>query len=102
MDVDCFNEEQRLKKELPGNQFVHEKCGMHETMLLNEFVEGFKNSKECNGITLYLITDKKPEFAVQVGVSGHDKPKPSEQSWTWFLSWPESPDPAVRESLGMG
>jgi hypothetical protein len=102
MDTDCFNEEQRLKKELPGNQAVPEKCAMHETILLNEFVEGFKNSEECNGITIYLITDKKSEFTVQVGVSGHDEPKPSEQSWTWILIWPGDPSPAAKESHGMG
>jgi len=102
MDLDCFNEETRLKRELQGNQFVHEKCGMHETALLNEFVEGIKDSKECNGITLYLITEKKPEFMVQVGVWGHDKPDSSEQTWTWILSWPGDPSPANKESHGTG
>ena len=75
---------------------------MHETILLQEFVEGFKNSEECKGITLYLKTDKKPEFAVQVGVSGHDEPKPSEQSWTRILSWPRDPSPADKASHGVG
>src|SRR6267142_1185859 len=57
MDSDALLEEGRLEKELPGNQLVHDKRAMHEMTLMNDFVEGFKNSKECNGITFYLKTD---------------------------------------------
>ena len=59
-DEDAFMEELRMKKELPDNPLIYEKRAMHEAALMNEFMEGFKDSKECNGITFYLKTDKKP------------------------------------------
>ena len=102
IDSDAMLEGQRMEKELPGNQFVHDKEAMHETILMNEFMEGFKNSKECHGITFYLKTDKRPDFAVQISVMGHDDPKFSEQSWTWILGWPGDPGPADSKSHGMG
>ena len=102
IDSDALIEEGRLEKELPGNQFVHDKRAMHEMTLMNEFMEGFKNSKECNGITFYLKTDKKPDFTVQISVMGHDDSKLSEQTWTWMLGWPGDPGPADKASHGMG
>ncbi len=102
LDSDALAEEQRLEKELPGNQFVHDKRAMHEAVLMNEFVEGFKNSKECNGITLYLKTDKKPDFTVQIGVMFHDDRTVGEQTWTWILGWPADPSPADKSAHGMG
>src|SRR5438876_855832 len=82
IDSDALVEEGRLEKELPNNPLVHDKRATHETILMNEFMEGFKNSKECNGITFYLKTDKKPDFTVQISVMGHDDSKLSEQTWT--------------------
>ena len=102
IDEDAMLDEHRLEKELPGNQFVHDKRAMHETILMNEFMEGFKNSKECNGITFYLKTDKKPDFTVQISVMGHDDPKLSEQTWTWILGWPGDPGAADGKAHGMG
>jgi hypothetical protein len=102
MDSDAMHEEWELKKKLPNNEFVHDKTALHETGLMNEFIEGFKNSKECNGITFYLKTDKKPDFAVQISVMGHDDAKLGEQTWTWILSYPGDPSPADKPSHGVG
>jgi len=102
IDSDALTEEGKLEKELPGNQFVHDKRAMHEAALMNEFVEGFKNSKECNGITFYLRTDKKPDFTIQISVMGHDDSKFSEQSWTWILGYPADPSPADKSGHCMG
>jgi len=46
--------------------------------------------------------DKKPDFTVQIMVSGHDDKKTSEQSWTWILSYLTDPSPADKASHGMG
>ena len=102
MDSDALIEEERLEKELPGNQFVHDKRAMHEAALMNEFMEGFKNSKECSGITFYLKTDKKPDFTVLISVTGHDDAKLGAQSWTWILGYPGDPSPADKSGHGMG
>jgi hypothetical protein len=101
-DEDAYMEELKMKKQLPDNPFVYDKRAMHEATLMNEFIEGFKNSKECNGITFYLKTDKKPDFVVQVMVSGHDDKKPSDQTWTWMLGYPADPSPADSKSHGVG
>lgn len=102
IDSDAMTEGQRLEKELPKNEFVHTKEAMHETILMNEFVEGFKDSKECNGITFYLKTDKKPDFTVQITVFGHDDPKFDGQTWTWILGYPRDPGPTDSKAHGVG
>lgn len=99
---DAIHEEWKLEKELPGNEFVHVKRAMHETALMSEFMEGFKNSEECNGITFYLKSDKKPEFTVQINVLGHDDPNLKEQTWTWILGYPGDSSPADRKAHGTG
>src|SRR6266446_70121 len=101
-DEDAYMEELRMKKQLPDNPLVNDKRALHEAALMNEFMEGFKNSKECNGITFYLKTDKKPDFVVQITVMGHDDPKLSEQTWTWILGWPGDPGSTDGKAHGMG
>jgi hypothetical protein len=101
-DEDARMEELKLEKQLPGNQSVHDKRAMHEGALTNEFMEGFKNSKECSGITFYLKTDKKPAFIVRITVVGHDDPNATGQLWTWMLGYPADPSPADREGHGVG
>jgi hypothetical protein len=101
-DEDAYMEELKLEKQLPGNEFVHDKRAMHEAALMNEFMEGFKNSKECNGITFYLKTDKKPDFEAQIMVSGHDNKPVKEQTWSWILYHLIDPSPADKPGHGMG
>ena len=101
IDQDAFAEETEIKKRLPDNQFVYDKRAMHEAALLREFVDGFQDSKECAGITLYLKSDKKPEFTLILAVNGHDT-NPDDQSWTWILGWPGDPSPENKPSHGMG
>jgi hypothetical protein len=102
MDMDAQSEEMEMQKKLPNNQFVKTKRILHETSLMNDFIEGFKNSKECNGITFYLKTGKKPDFTIQISVAGHDDPSAGEQSWIWILGWPGDPSPAEKATHGMG
>src|SRR6266849_6615892 len=77
-DSDAYHEELEMEKKLPNNPFVYDKRVMHEASLMNDFLEGFKDSKACNGITFYLTKDtsmgegKKPDFIVQITVIDHD------------------------------
>lgn len=52
---------------------------------MHDFMEGFKDSKECQGITFYLKTEKVPDFTVQISVNNHDTPG-VDQEWIWILS----------------
>lgn len=99
-DSDAYEEELQLEKKLPGNRFVYDKRAMHEAALMNDFIDGFKNSKECRGITFTLKSDKKPDFVVQVSVEGHDR-HPDDQSWIWLLGWLTEPKQQKSESHGM-
>lgn len=96
IDSDAFMEEKELEKKLPGNEFVMDKRAMHEASLMNDFIEGFKNSKECNGITFYMINKKVPDFAVQITVNFHDLAN-HKQEWVWMLS-----DTRKKELGGLG
>jgi hypothetical protein len=95
-DLDAFMEESELKKKLPDNQFVGEKRALHEGALLHDFMQGFQDSKECQGITFYLKKDKVPDFTVQISVNNHDTPG-TEQEWIWRLS-----DTKKNELAGLG
>ena len=64
---------------------------------MHDFLEGFKDSKECSGITFYLSEKMTPpDFAVQITVNFHDKPD-TEQEWIWFLA-----DRKTKRLGGMG
>jgi len=83
IDSDALHEEYRLKEELPGNAFVEDKRALHEGFLQEEFPDGFKDSKECNGITFYR-DPAKANTTVQITVNFHDTPG-HEQEWIWML-----------------
>ena len=85
LDEDAHQEELEMAKRSPGNESVHAGRAMREADLLRQFVEGFQDSKECSGISLYLRTDRKPEFTLTIVVSGRDK-TPTDQTWTWAFS----------------
>ena len=87
LDEDAYQEELEAAKRRPGNQSVASGRAMREADLLRQFAEGFQGSQECNGISLYLNTDRKPEFALTIIVSGGDK-SPEDRSWTWAFSEP--------------
>ncbi len=102
IDQDAFLEENETQRKLPGNEFVKDRRVMHEAAMMNDFLEGIKESKECNGITFYLKEGgKKPAFTVQINVMGHDR-HPDDQTWTWILLWPADTSAAGRDGQGMG
>ena len=85
LDEDAYQEELEMAKRSPGNESVYAGRAMREADLLRQFVEGFHDSKECSDISLYLKTDRKPEFTLTIVVSGRDK-TPIDQAWTWAFS----------------
>jgi hypothetical protein len=101
IDMDALLEEEEMQKKLPDNPFVKDKRAMHQASLMHDFLEGFQNSKECSGITFTMKEGSKPDFTVQIGVTGHDK-HAADQTWTWILAWPADPSPTGKESHGMG
>lgn len=84
LDSDSLVEEGKLEKRLPGNQFIKDKRALHETALMHDFLDGFRESKECEGITFYMSAKKAPGFTVQISVNFHDNPN-MEQEWIWML-----------------
>lgn len=103
MDFDAWTEEQELKKQLPGNQFLGDKLGFHDMALMNEFLDAFKAVKECNGITLFIDETRHPDpdFTVRMQISGHDD-HPKDQTWTWMLAYPHDPSPKNTKDHGVG
>ena len=96
LDQDAYAEETEMQKKLPGNEFVKDKRALHEAALMNEFLEGFKDSKECSGITFYMSNPKVPDFAMLITVDFHDHPN-HEQEWVWMLI-----DTRKKEPGGLG
>jgi hypothetical protein len=101
IDADALAEAHETEKKLPENAFVKDRRAMHEASMMQEFVEGFQNSNECNAITLQMGEHKKSQFVVQISVNGHDK-NPDDQTWTWMLFWPGDTSPAENKGHGMG
>ena len=96
IDSDALVEENELKKKLPGNQFVGDKRALHEGSLMHDFLDGFRDAKECEGITFYLKKDTIPDYSAQITVNNHDRPG-AEQEWIWMLS-----DTKKKELGGLG
>jgi hypothetical protein len=69
---------------------------LHEASLMHDFLDGFREAKECEGITFYLKKDTVPDYAAQITVNNHDKPG-AEQEWIWMLS-----DTKKKELGGLG
>jgi hypothetical protein len=102
IDEDALQQEEQMKKRLPGNEFVGTQRMMHEATLGTEFIDAFKDAKECNGITFFeRNAEAKTDFTLQVGVSGHDKHSEN-QDWTWMLFYPSDPSPKDSMGHGMG
>lgn len=85
IDTDALLEENELKKKLPSNQFVGDKRAIHEAALAHDFLDGFREAKDCEGITFYLKKDVIPDYSAQITVNNHDK-SGTEQEWIWMLS----------------
>ena len=70
-------------------------------VLMQAFLEAFRESKECEGITFYTSEGQKPAFTVQLSVTAASSTD-HQQTWGWWLRWPGDPSPANRDDHGFG
>jgi len=70
-------------------------------MLMQAFVDAFRDPEECKGITFYTGEGEKPAFTVQLSVTGVLSDN-HQQTWGWWLRWPGDPGPANRDGYGFG
>lgn len=74
MDTDLFDEQKYIEEGGSDSSAVKGKRATHEAALTREFMDGFKEAKECNGIVLLGHGDNKPDFVLQIMVDSHDTP----------------------------
>jgi hypothetical protein len=84
VDTDMFDEQKYIEESGADSSSTKSKRTAHETALNREFMDGFNQSKECDGIVLMAAGDQKPDFSVQVMVDSHDTPN-QKPVWMWVL-----------------
>ena len=84
MDTDVFDEAKYLEGVGSDTSTVNAKRAAHEAVLTREFMDGFNDSKECDGVILNGKGDNKPDFELQIIVDSHDTPK-QKAVWHYIL-----------------
>jgi len=84
MDTDVFDEQKYLEEAGSDSSSAKAKRVDHEAALTREFMDGFNQTKECDGIVLLSKGDNKPDFALQIIVDSHDTPG-QKPVWNWIL-----------------
>jgi len=84
LDTDLFAEQKYIEEVGADSSKVKAKRDAHEALLMREFMDGFNDAKECDGVILSGKGDNKPDFALQIRVDSHDtlEQKPI---WAWVL-----------------
>jgi len=83
-DTDVFDEQKYVEEGGGDSANVKTKRAAHETTLMREFMAGFNDTKECDGVVLIGKGDHKPGFSMQVFVDSHDTPG-QKPVWNWVL-----------------
>ncbi len=91
----------RAETDLREGRAKIEEMQWRRDSLAQAFLDAFRDSKECKGITFYASKGQKPAFTVQLSVTGGFS-KNQQQTWGWWLRWPSDPSPANREGHGFG
>jgi hypothetical protein len=84
MDTDVFDEAKYLEEAGSDSSAAKAKRAEHEAALTREFMDGFNQTKECDGIVLQGKGDNKPDFALQIIVDSHDT-RGQKPVWNWIL-----------------
>lgn len=83
-DTDRFDEQKYIEEAGGDSSAARAKRAAHESVLMREFMEGFNEAKECDGIVLLGDGDNQPNFALQIIVDSHDTPGQT-PVWAWVL-----------------
>jgi hypothetical protein len=84
VDTDLFDEQKYIETVGTDTTSVKSKRAAHETALMHEFMEGFSQAKDCDGIVMMSPGDQKPDFGLQIMVDSHDL-QGQKPVWVWVL-----------------
>ena len=84
VDTDVFDEAKYIEEAGSDSSAAKAKRKEHETALTREFMDGFNQAKECDGIVLQGEGDNKPDYSLQIIVDSHDTPG-QKPVWNWIL-----------------
>ena len=84
IDTDMFDLQKYIEESGGNSSSVKSKRDSHEAGLTREFMDGFNQAKECDGIILMGSGDQKPDFSLQVLVDSHDTAG-QHPVWVWIL-----------------
>jgi len=84
VDTDIFDEQKYIETIGADTAAVKAKRAAHEDALMREFMDGFNQEKECDGIILLGKGDNKPDFGLQIVIDSHDTPG-QKTVWNWVL-----------------
>lgn len=72
VDTDLYDEQQYVEQTGADSASIKSKRAEHETALMREFMDGFNQAKECDGIVMMGAGDQKPGFELHIMVDSHD------------------------------
>jgi hypothetical protein len=84
VDTDLYDEQKYIETVGTDASSVKSKRAAHESALMHEFMEGFNQSKDCDGIVMMGQGDQKPDFGLQIMVDSHDL-QGQKPVWVWVL-----------------
>jgi len=84
VDTDIFDQEKYTEAADGDTAALKAKRAAHEEALMREFMDGFNQTKECDGIILMGKGDNEPDFGLQVMIDSHDTPG-QKTVWNWVL-----------------
>ena len=84
VDTDLFDEQKYVEGAGADSSAVKAKRAAHEAALMREFMDGFNQAKECDGIVMMGTGDQKPDFSLQIMVDSHDL-HGQKPVWVWVL-----------------
>lgn len=72
VDTDLYDEQKYIDTVGTDDSNIKKQRAAHEAALMREFLDGFNQSRECDGIVMLGAGDQKPDFGLQIMVDSHD------------------------------